>query len=139
MDRYPNTERLIFIAGGIGITPILSMLNTMVDRGDKRPVKLFYNNRDWDSLTFREEIEALKKKVDLEIIYTLEVPPEEWKGEVGYMTREILRKYLPGEWIQSGSHIFMCGPQIMMDIVEKQCLQEGFQHEQIHFERFDFV
>lgn len=139
MDRYPDTERLIFIAGGIGITPLMSMLNTMVDRGDKRPVKLFYNNRDWDSLTFREEIEALQKKLDLEIIYTLEVPPEKWNGEVGYMTREILRKYLPEKWIQSGSHIFMCGPQIMMDIVEKQCLQEGFQHEQIHFERFDFV
>jgi predicted ferric reductase len=63
MDRHPDTQKLIFIAGGIDITPIMSMLRSMADRHDQRPVKLFYNNRDWNSLTFREEIADLKKNL----------------------------------------------------------------------------
>ena len=139
MDRHPNTKKLIFIAGGIGITPIMSMLRSMADRNDKRPAKLFYNNRDWDSITFREEIEDVKKKIDLEVIYTLEKPPQAWNGESGYLTENILRKYLENGWIQEQSDIFMCGPQIMMEIVEKHCRNLGFRHDQIHFELFNFV
>jgi 3-phenylpropionate/trans-cinnamate dioxygenase ferredoxin reductase subunit len=63
MDRHPDSQKLIFIAGGIDITPIMSMLRSMADRHDQRPVKLFYNNRDWNSLTFREEIADLKKNL----------------------------------------------------------------------------
>ena len=54
LDRFPNAERLIFIPGGIGVTPIMSMLRTMADRGDKRPILLFYCNRDWETVTFKE-------------------------------------------------------------------------------------
>lgn len=97
MDRHPDTQKLIFIAGGIDITSIMSMLRSMADRHDQRPVKLFYNNRDWNSLTFREEIADLKKKLDLQVVYTLEKPPQKWEGEAGYLTEMILKKYLPQE------------------------------------------
>ena len=50
----------VLIAGGIGITPMISMIRTLADQGDKRPVILLYASRDWDSITFREELEALK-------------------------------------------------------------------------------
>ncbi|NMC45960.1 MAG: oxidoreductase, partial [Chloroflexi bacterium] len=139
IDRYPQTERLIFIAGGIGITPIMSMLRSMADRGDQRPAKLFYNNRDWDSVTFREEIDGLKNSLNLDVIYTLEKPPQKWNGESGYMTREILHKHLDKEWIQNQTDIFLCGPQVMMDIVEKQLQAEGFPESQIHYELFSLI
>ncbi|MGV8025370.1 MAG: ferric reductase-like transmembrane domain-containing protein [Anaerolineaceae bacterium] len=139
MDRYPDTQKLIFIAGGIGITPIMSMLRSMLDRHDWRPVKLFYNNRDWDSVTFREEIAELEKKLDLQIIYTLEKPPQKWNGESGYLTESVLKKYLPQSWIQEDAQIFICGPQVMMDLVAKQCLNLGFQQRQIHYELFNLV
>lgn len=139
IDRYPEAKNLVFIAGGIGITPIMSMLRSMADRKDKRPVKLFYNNRDWDSITYREEIEALEKKLDLQIIYTLEKPPQKWIGESGYMTESILQKHLPKSWFQENAAIFLCGPQVMMDIVIKQCLNLGFDQQQIYYELFDLV
>ena len=139
MDRFPDAHKLVFIAGGIGITPIMSMLRSMADRGDTRPVKLFYNNRDWESVTFREEITALEKKLNVEIIYTLEKPPQTWKGEKGYLTEDILRKYLAPDWIEETTEIFMCGPQVMMSIVEKQCHHLGFHDSQIHYELFNFV
>ena len=52
----------IMVAGGIGITPLYSMCQTMAERGDVRPVVLFYGGKDWDSLTFREELEQLSNK-----------------------------------------------------------------------------
>ena len=48
----------VLIAGGVGITPMMSMLRTLADRGDTRPVVLFYGSKDWESITFREELEA---------------------------------------------------------------------------------
>ena len=55
----------VLIAGGIGITPMMSMLRTLADRGDKRPVILFYGSKDRESTTFREELEALRSRLDL--------------------------------------------------------------------------
>ncbi|MBV8616874.1 MAG: hypothetical protein JOY66_24300 [Acetobacteraceae bacterium] len=47
-----RADMLVMVAGGIGVTPMMSILRTMADRGDKRPVILLYGNRDWDSVTF---------------------------------------------------------------------------------------
>ena len=139
IDRYPEAKKLIFIAGGIGITPIMSMLRSMADRKDKRPIKFFYNNRDWESVTYREEIAELEKKLDLQVIHTLEKPPQKWNGETGYLTESILQKHLPKSWFQKNTAIFLCGPQVMMDIVIKQCMNLGFDQQQIHYELFDLV
>ncbi len=139
IDRYPEAKNFVFIAGGIGITPIMSMLRSMADRDDKRPVKLFYNNRDWDSVTYREEIAVLEKKLDIQIIHTLEKPPQKWDGETGYLTESILKKYLSKSWFQENTEIFLCGPQVMMDIVIKQCMNLSFDQKQIHYELFNLV
>lgn len=80
LDRYPKAEQLIFIPGGIGVTPIMSMLRTMVDRNDKRPILLFYCNREWETVTFKEEIKDLEGKLELKTIYTIEKPPQKWGG-----------------------------------------------------------
>ena len=61
IDRYPEADSFIMIPGGIGVTPIMSMLRSMADRADNRPVLLLYANREWQTVTFREEIEALQK------------------------------------------------------------------------------
>jgi len=138
-DRYPETDRLIFISGGIGVTPIMSMLRSMADRGDKRPVTLFYSNQEWDTLTFREEIEALQKQINMKVIFTIERPPQNWQGEKGYLNSTILNKYLPPEWKSNGTEVFLCGPAPMMNAVEKVLLASGFEENQIHTERFALV
>src|SRR6185503_166059 len=60
------------LAGGVGIAGLISMLRTMADREDMRPVLLFYANRDWDGVAFREEIEQLKEKLSLSVVHVLE-------------------------------------------------------------------
>ncbi len=139
IDRYPQTSRIIFIPGGIGITPIISMMRTMSDRGDKRPIILLYCNQEWDTLTFREEIEDLREKLNLQVIYTIERPPQNWQGEKGFLNLTILNKYLPPEWKSSGTEIFLCGPAPMMNAVEKALIASGFKENQIHTERFALV
>lgn len=65
----------VLIAGGVGITPMMSMIRTLADRGDRRPVVLIYGSRDWDTITFHEELEALKARLDLTIVHVLSAPP----------------------------------------------------------------
>lgn len=139
IDRYPEAERLIFIPGGIGVTPIISMMRTMVDRGDQRPIILFYCNLTWDSVTFREEMIDLQKKLNMKVVYTIEHPPEYWEGESGFLNAEILEKYLAPGWKGKGTEIFLCGPMPMMNAVENALLQVGFDGKNIHTERYAFV
>jgi len=67
------------------------MVRTMVDRADQRSVMLFYCNQTWDAVTFREEIEVLKKENNLKVIYTIERPPDKWQEESGFLNIGILK------------------------------------------------
>ena len=71
----------VLIAGGVGVTPMMSMIRTLADRGDTRPVILLYGSKDWDSITFRDELEALKARLDLTVVHVLPNPPAGWTGE----------------------------------------------------------
>jgi len=140
IDRFPNAERLVMIPGGIGITPMMSFLRTMADRGDKRPVILFYCNLHWEDVTFREEMERLKSKLDLIVIYTIEKPPADWAGETGFLNANVLKKYLPKDWIEDvNTEVFLCGPTPMMNALENALLTVGFTEDQVHTERYTFV
>jgi len=139
LDRHPEAERLVFIPGGIGVTPIMSMLRTMADRGDKRPILLLYCNREWETVTFKEEVKALENKLNLKTTYTIENPPAPWNGESGFLNRDVLRKHTPADWIANGTAVFLCGPAPMMNAVEKELLAFGYAHDQIYSERYSFA
>jgi predicted ferric reductase len=126
-----------FIAGGVGIAGLISMLRTMADRRDVRPAILVYANRDWDGVAFREELERLKDTLDLSVVHVLERPPEHWTGETGYVTREILSRHLPPG--HRRFQYFICGPDPMMDAAEAALLRLGVPAERVHTERFDMV
>lgn len=139
IDRQDHASIFVFIAGGVGITPMMSMLRTLADRNDSRPVQLIYANRDWDGITFREEIEALKQRLNLSVFYVLEKPPADWQGETGFITRAFLQRILSAERQRNFQEIFLCGPKPMMDAVEKALLQLEFSPDDIHAERFSLA
>jgi predicted ferric reductase len=139
IDWYPQAKKLVLIPGGIGITPIMSTLRTMADRGDQRPVKLFYANIHWNDVTFREEVPELEKELNIEVVYVIERPPDNWQGESGFLNAQILDKYLDPSWKEKGVEVFLCGPAPMMAAVEKALLKVGFDEKQIHSERFALV
>ena len=73
----------VLIAGGVGVTPMMSIIRTLADRGDSRPVILLYGSRNWDSITFREELEALKARLDLTVVHVLAESAGRLDGRAG--------------------------------------------------------
>ncbi len=127
----------VFLAGGVGITPIVGMLRTMADRQDRRPVQLYYGSKDFESATFREELDELKHKLNLDVVYVLEEPHEGWEVERGYITPELLARHLPEDRLTR--HYFICGPVPMLNAVTRALNLLGVPQEQVHSEPFNMV
>jgi predicted ferric reductase len=127
----------VLIAGGVGITPMMSMIRTLADRGDKRPVILLYGSKDWESITFREQLEALKERLNLKIVHVLLNPPAGWTGEQGYISAEMFRRHLPPPY--SDHEYFICGPGVMMDTIEEALGEMHVPLSKYHSERYSFV
>lgn len=126
-----------FVAGGVGITPIMSILRTMADRGDRRPVLLLYGSNSWDDVTFREELESLQQRLRLKLVHVLDDPPPEWTGEKGQITLELMAAYLPENRLEL--EYFICGPAPMQKGIKRAVVKLGLPPEQIHSESFNFV
>lgn len=135
IDRYPAVG-YVFIAGGVGITPIMSFLRTMADRGDPRPVLLLYADKAWDEVAYRDEVDALRERLTLEVVYVLENEPdaEGWEGEVGFVTGEVLERRMPEE--RFDRYVFLCGPPAMMEAVHAALLEHGVPEAHVQLEKF---
>lgn len=127
----------VLIAGGSGITPLYSMCLTLADREDVRPVFLFYGRREYEELTFRDELDRLTQRMNLKVVYALEHASADWKGETGFIDSDLLRRHLPKQ--HKRFQYFICGPLAMMDAMEKLLPEMGIAPEHIHTERFDIV
>jgi len=136
-DRHPHAPGYAFVAGGVGIAPILSMLRTLADRGDRRPVWLFYAYRSLERLTAREELQALQERLQMNLVITLREPPPDWTGERGYLTRDMLQRHLPDNCREL--EYFLCGPKPMTDSVERSLAVMDVPLRHIHTELFDMA
>lgn len=137
IDESPHAPGYVFVAGGVGIAPIMSMLRTLADRAERRPLVLFYGNRTWDRVAFREELAALSEKLSLRVVHTLIEPPADWQGERGFVTREVLERNLPPN--RGELEYFMCGPTPMTRGVERALAELGVPAARVHSEIFDWV
>ena len=127
----------VLIAGGIGVTPMMSMIRTLADRGDKRPVILLYGSKDWESITFREELDELKTWLNLTTIHVLSDPPGGWTGEQGHINAEMFKRHLPPPY--ADHEYFICGPDVMMDAIERALGELNVPMSKYHSERYSFV
>ena len=137
VDRYPEVSGFVFIAGGVGVAPIISMLRTLADRHEQRPIWFIYSNNNWQDVIFREELEVLQQKLNLNLVHVLLEPPPDWRGETGFVTQQLLQKVLPDD-VQNYEH-FLCGPKPMSEIVQQGLRELKVPLCRIHFELFDMV
>jgi predicted ferric reductase len=137
VDQHPHAPGFVFIAGGIGAAPIVSMLHTLADRHEHRPLWFIYGSDHWDDVIFREELEALKQRLNLQLIHVLKEPPGGWQGESGFITPQLLKRVLPAEIRKY--ECFLCGPKPMSDAVQQGLYALRVPLAQIHFELFDMV
>lgn len=128
----------VLIGGGVGITPLMSIIRTMADREDRRPVLLVYGSPTLDDVTFLEELEELQTRMDLRVVHVLSSPGDDWHGERGYVDADLLRRHLPARYRHQ--QYFACGPPPMLDAVERVLAEElEVPADKIHTERFVFV
>jgi predicted ferric reductase len=127
----------VLIAGGVGVTPMMSMIRTLADRRDQRPVILLYGSKDWESITFREEMEALQARLNLKVVHVLANPPVGWTGEQGFISADMFKRHLPPPY--ADHEYFICGPNVMMDAIEKVLGELGVPLTKYHSERYSFV
>jgi predicted ferric reductase len=135
-DRYASAA-YVFIAGGVGITPFMSMLRTMADRGDRRPITLIYADKTWEGVAYRDELAKLEERLNLEVVYVLEEPEDDWEGEEGMITDELLERRLPDDDLSR--YYMVCGPPVMMDVVQDALRERDVPQARIQLERFALV
>lgn len=134
-----RTTGLVLIAGGVGITPMMSMLRTLAHRRDRRPHRLVVVARTMDDLLFRAELEQLSERLDLTVVELLRHPPPGWTGATGAVDEALLTSVLPGPFRRNQLDYFICGPPAMvMDVLAELDALE-IPHPRIHTEQFDMV
>ncbi|CAH6722290.1 plasma membrane-associated coenzyme Q6 reductase Pga3p [[Candida] jaroonii] len=101
------------IAGGSGITPILQVITRIITTPeDNTKLSLIFANDTENDILLKEEIDQITEKYpNLSVHYTLVDPPANWKGEVGYVSKEMIQKYLPKPI--GDNRLFICGPPEM--------------------------
>lgn len=137
IDHARDADGFVFVAGGIGITPVIANLRAMAARGDKRPAVLFYGNRRWDEVIYREALDEIAPQLDLKVVHVLEKPPEGWKGESGLLDREILERHLPRR--RDGLAAFLCGPPPLTQVARDALESLGVPRGRIESELFELV
>ncbi|MGY6631442.1 MAG: ferredoxin reductase family protein [Wenzhouxiangella sp.] len=135
-DPDPSVN-LFMVAGGIGITPMMSILRTLQSRNDPRRIRLIYANPDLDAITFKDDLEWLVGRLDLDLIHVLENPPEGWSGRRGQVDAAMLREALAD--FPTPAQYLTCGPEPLMDIVESSLRDQGADWRRIFSERFEVV
>lgn len=128
---------IVFVAGGVGFAPIMSMLRQFKAAQYPHPLRLIYGNRVETQILYRAEIEALKHVLDFESYYVLSDPPAGWRGLIGELTPRILNDCLESigtdEWL-----FFVCGPPPMMNSIERALIAHGVPRNRIVSERFRY-
>jgi ferredoxin-NADP reductase len=110
-------EPLVFLAGGVGITPFRSMWRTLVERGRKRSVTLIYSNRTRADIIYNEELNEFRlRHSQFRLVHTLtrEDNLAGWEGETGRINRQMVQKHVPEV---TASRYLLCGlPQFVKDL-----------------------
>lgn len=128
---------MVLLAGGIGSAPVISILRTLADRNSDVPLIFFYGNPTWDTVIFREELEELQQRLNLKVVYVLERPPEGWTGETGFITAEILQRYLVEGY--PDLTYFLCGPLPMIVAVEGALTRIQVPANHIYSEQYEMA
>lgn len=129
----------VLIAGGVGITPMMSMIRTAAHRGDPRPYRLVVVANSPEDLLFRRELAELRRHLDLEVTEVLRRPHQDWSGATGGIDIDLMSVVLGQVEQCEDLDYFVCGPPAM--VVDAMHVLEdlGAAPDHIHTEQFDFV
>ena len=127
-------EKILFLAGGIGITPFYSIIKYCTDNRLPTKIVLFYGVRNENEIAFKKELEDLEQNNrNLRVIYVLNEPGPNWTGKVGFVTADLIKQEVP----DFQDHIFYaCGPPAMVTAMQRVVAALGLPGEQLRLESF---
>ena len=133
--RGREAPNVVFIAGGVGVTPLMSSIRYLTDQSWKGEIYLIYACARMESIIFREELEHLKRRhpnLHSTIVLSNEESPA-WDGPRGHITKELL---LSAVHDIAKHRVHLCGPPPMMDAVKGVLAEAGVPPEQVKTELF---
>lgn len=133
-------RHLVMFAGGSGITPMMSIIKSILTQEPDSIISLIYCNRDIESIIFKSELEKWETKYEgrLHVIHILDNAPMNWQGYSGLLSKEMLTKLferMPDWGIEKTTYL-MCGPEGMMKNAESLLGEHHIPKEKIFKESF---
>lgn len=121
-------QNLLFVAGGIGLAPLRSVINYVIDNRDNYgSVDIVYGARSADDLVQLKEIQETWMKIPgIDVHLTIDRAQEGWDGNVGFVP-----DYLKSLGLDANKTALVCGPPIMIKFVLKALIEMGFSKEQV--------
>lgn len=125
-------EDVVFLAGGSGVAPAMSMIHDIVDNRLDRRFHLIYGSRTADDVIFRDELDRLAgQHANLTVDHVIAQPDDTWSGPRGLITADVIRQ-VAGE--PAGRMVYVCGPQAMYPFELAQLARLGQPRHRIRFE-----
>ena len=130
-----DAESIVLIAGGVGITPMMSMLRYLTDTAWQGEIFFLYGARSTEEFVFRDELERLERRfANLHVLAAMQrAPGTVWLGPEGPITRQMLVDAVPDI---AHRRIHMCGPPGMMAAMRQELAELGVPEAQLHTEAF---
>jgi NAD(P)H-flavin reductase len=127
-------DEVVFLAGGSGITPFISAIRFAISKKLPNKITLVFGNRTIDDIIFRDELETIaKENKNIEIFHIIsEDVPDDWPGEQGFMTREVLERYVK----EPNKIWYVCGPPVMIDSIKKILNEMNIPPENVRIENW---
>lgn len=134
----PEEKRLVFIAGGIGVTPIMGMLRGMRQAGQWRPCTLLFANKSEKDIVFKVELDAMAADLPgFKVVHVLSRPGEGWTGETGRIDAETIKRHATPFTPDTGW--YLCGPEGLTASAMKSLSAMGVCPCRMHREIFRFI
>lgn len=134
-----NEKEYFLIGGGSGITPLYSILKSVLFAEPKSKVILYYGSLNDEGIIFKKELIELQKKHEdrFKMFFTVKETNDEWQGHTGFINKADLMKIMNDNLrSKKDTEYFICGPGEMMEIVKDALVSENIPAGKIHIEYF---
>ena len=127
-----SLSRIVFVATGCGITPLISMLRTLLIEGTDKRLQFFYGFRNANQFLYREELEEYARKYDNFDFYAAASDDPDWPGFKGYVNPLLTEHAFKG----ADTHFYVCGSPVAMESIINHLKNLGYLETNIHTERW---
>ncbi len=135
-----SKRHVVMFAGGSGITPMMSLIKSLLNKEPESVITLIYANRNIDSIIFKEELDQWQTRFEgrLQVIHILDEAPMNWQGHSGLLNHDMLIKLFERmpDWGIDKTDYLMCGPEGMMNNVQSLLSEQHIPKEKITKESF---